>query len=102
MREEDPNGRIVDVPDNATNRTTIRGFSNDPMKVDTVYIGRFTFPISYYGLGTNSAKICPNIKISSPMSVFNKTLMAGFSRDLRIAAIIAKPLEYVNFEESNK
>jgi hypothetical protein len=36
------------------------------------------------------------------MSVFNKTLMAGFSRDLRIAAIIAKPLEYVNFEESNK
>lgn len=102
MREEDPNGRIVDVPDNVTNRTTIRGFSNNPTKVDTVYIGRFTFPISYYGLGTNSAKICPNIKISSPMSVFNKTLMAAYSRDLRIAAIIAKPLEYVNFEESNK
>ena len=102
LREEDPTGRITDVPDNATNRTTVRGYSNDPTKVDTVYIGRFTFPVSYYGLGTNAAKICPNIKITSPMSVFNKTLLSGFSRDLRIAAILAKPLELVEFEESNK
>ena len=102
LREEDPTGRIQDVPDNATNRTTIRGYSNNPMKVDTVYIGRFTFPVSYYGLGTNSTKICPNIRIYSPMSVFNNTLLAAYSRDLRIAAIIAKPLDYVNFEESNK
>jgi hypothetical protein len=36
------------------------------------------------------------------MSVFNKTLMAAFGRDLRVAAILAKPLEYVEFEESNK
>ena len=102
MVEADPTAKPAEVPDNATNRTTIRAFSNDPTKVDTVYIGRFTFPVSYYGLGTNSAKICPNIKITSPMSVFNKTLLAGFSRDLRIAAIIAKPLELVEFEESNK
>lgn len=102
MVEDDPTVKPSTVPDNATNRTTIRGFSNNPTKVDTVYIGRFTFPVSYYGLGTNNAKICPNIKITSPMSVFNKTLLAGFSRDLRIAAIIAKPLELVEFEESNK
>lgn len=90
------------VTDNATNRTTFRGYSNNPLKVDTVYIGQFTFPVSYYGLGSNNAKICPNIKITSPMSVFNKTLMAAFGRDLRVAAILAKPLEYVEFEESNK
>ena len=102
MVEDDPTAKPAAVTDNATNRTTFRGFSNDPTKVDTVYIGRFTFPVSYYGLGTNNQKICPNIKITSPMSVFNKTLLAGFSRDLRIAAIIAKPLEMVEFEESNK
>ena len=90
------------VPDNATNRTTIRGFSNNPTKVDTVYIGRFTFPVSYYGLGTNNAKICPNIKITSPMSVFNKTLLAGFSRDLRIAAIILRPVEMDEYEATKE
>ena len=90
------------IADNKTNSTTIRGFSNDPLKVDTVFIGQFTFPVSYYGLGTSSTMICPNIKITSPMSVFNKTLMAAFSRDLRIAAILAKPVELVEYEESNK
>ena len=90
------------IADNNTNRTTIRGFSNDPTKVDSVYIGRFTFPVSYYGLGTNSTMICPNIKITQPMSVFNRTLLSAFSRDLRVAAIVAKPIELVEFEESNK
>jgi len=96
------NEKLPAVADNNTNRNTFRGFSNNPLKVDTVYFGRFTFPVSYYGLGTNSAMICPNIKITSPMSVFNKTLLAAFSRDLRVAAIIAKPVELVEFEESNK
>lgn len=96
------NPSLPAVADNNTNRTTFRGFSNDPLKVDTVYFGRFTFPVSYAGLGTNSAQICPNIKITSPMSVFNRTLLAAFSRDIRVAAIIAKPVELVEFEESNK
>ena len=100
VREADSS--LPAVLDNASNRTTFRGFSNDPAKVDSVYIGRFTFPVSYYGLGGNDDHICPNIKITSPFSVFNKTLMAAFSRDLRIAAIVLKPLELVEFEESKK
>lgn len=84
-------------PDNAT----MTAFSNDVSKVDTLYLGQFTFPVSYYGMSGND-KICPNIKITSPFSVFNKALLAGFSRDLRIAAIILKPKELVEFEESNK
>lgn len=90
------------IADNASNRSTIYGYSNNPNKVDTVYIGRFTFPVSYAGLSTNATPICPNIKITQPMSVFNRTLMAAFSRDLRVAAVLAKPVELVEFEESNK
>ena len=83
----------------ASNRTTIDGFSNDVTKVDTLYMGEFTFPVCYYGL---SDGYCPNIKITSPFSVFNAALLNGFSRDLRIAGIILKPKELVDFEESNK
>lgn len=89
------------LADNTTNRTTIRAFSNDTSRVDTLYIGEFTFPVSYYGLSGNNP-VCPNIKITSPFSVFNKNLLAAYSRDLRIAAIILKPKELVEFEESKK
>ena len=90
---------VFNLKDNSTNGTTIRGFSNNPSKVDTLYLGQFTFPVSYYGLGEG---FCPNIKITSPFSVFNQSLLSSFSRDLRIAAIILKPKELVEFEESNK
>ena len=87
------------LTDNATNRTTIRAFSNDPTKLDTLYIGEFTFPVCYYGLGD---EYCPNIKITSPFSVFNTSLTAAFSRDMRIASVILKPKELVEFEEESK
>mgnify|MGYP002623531623 CR=1 FL=1 len=80
---------------------TLTAFSNDVTKVDTLYVGEFTFPVTYYGLST-SDKICPNLKITSPFSVFNKALLEGFSRDLRIASIILKPKELAEYEESNK
>ena len=87
------------LADNATNRTTIRAFSNNPGVIDTLYIGEFTFPTCYAGLGTEYR---PNIKITSPFSVFNKNLMSAYTRDLHIASIILKPKELVEFEESNK
>ena len=87
------------LADNASNRTTIRAFSNDPTRIDTLYVGEFTFPVCYAGLGSDYR---PNIKITSPFSVFNKNLTSAFTRDLRIASIILKPKELVEFEESNK
>ena len=88
------------LTDNNTNRTTIRAFSNNPKLLrDTVYLGDFTFPVCYAGLGDEYR---PNIKITSPFSVFNRNLMAAYTRDLRIAAIIMKPKELVAFEDSNK
>ena len=85
------------------NPKTQKPFVNDTSKVDTMYIGEFTFPVSYYGLPENGGKaIMPDLKISSPMSVFNATLLKTYTRALRIAAIIMKPVELVEFEENQK
>jgi hypothetical protein len=53
-------------------------------------VGEFTFPVCYAGLGNDYR---PNIKITSPFSVFNKNLTSAFTRDLRIASIILRPKE---------
>ncbi|MBR1881209.1 MAG: fasciclin domain-containing protein [Prevotella sp.] len=95
--------RFPTVRDNASqtnaNHQTIRAFSNDTSKVDTLYVGEFTFPVCYLGLGD---EYCPNIKISTPYSVFTAALREAYTRDLRIASIILKPKELVEFEEQNK
>ena len=59
----------------------------------------FYFPVCYYGLGDG---YCPNIKITSPFSAVTGKVRDAYTRDLRIAAIILKPKELVEFEESNK
>lgn len=83
----------------ATNRNTIYAFTNDTSKVDTMYVGEFTFPVCYRGLGEG---YCPNIKITSPFSAVTGAVRNDFSRDLRIAGILLKPKELVEFEEKNK
>lgn len=105
FKEQFPN-----VSDSGTaNKNTIRGFSNDTSKVDTVYVGEFTFPVCYYGLrdladknGATDPQFCPNIKITTPFQVTNTTLKNAFTREMRIAGILLKPKELVEFEESNK
>ncbi len=95
---QDPKATFITGPDAATQTA----FSNDVTKVDTLYLGEFTFPVSYYGLRNNRDYICPNLKITSPFSPFNKALLSGFERGLRISAIILKPKDLVEFEESKK
>lgn len=68
-----------------SNHQTIRAFSNDTSKIDTIYVGSFDIPVSYHGTGVG-----PMLKISTPFSVFNSALRNDFTRDLRIAAIILK------------
>lgn len=80
------------------NPKTPTPFENNTEKVDTVYLGQFTFPVAYAGF----TDYYPNIKITTPFSVFNKVMMAKYTRDLRIAAIIMKPVEYAEFEEKQK
>ncbi len=89
-------------PESAEKAAYYTAFENDPTRVDTLHVGRFTFPVCYAGLSTNNDRVCPNIKITSPFTAFDRTLMSAYSRDLRIAAVILKPVEMVEFEESNK
>ncbi len=89
-------GKAADENPKTVNKTT--AFTNDPLKADTVYLGQFTFPVAYNGLG----EYAPNLHITCPISVFNKADMAAYTRDVRIAAIIMKPVELAEFEENNK
>lgn len=90
------------------------GFINDPTKTDTLFIGQFTFPVCYHGLKAEidnetgllkprtingDTEVAPNIKITSPMSGFNSTHMATYSREVRLAAIILKPVELDDYEK---
>ena len=83
----------------ATNKNTIYAFTNDTSKVDTLFVGEFTFPVCYEGLGDG---YCPNIKITSPFSAVTGNVRNDFTRDLRIAGILLKPKELVEFEDKNK
>jgi hypothetical protein len=74
-------------------------YENNPYVTDTLYLGEFTFPVCYRGLGND---YFPSIHVTSPINVFNKTQMASYTRDVRMWAIIMKPVELVEFEEKNK
>jgi hypothetical protein len=87
------------MTDNKLNRTYIRSFENDPTKVDTVYVGDFTFPCCYYGF---DSEVSPNITVVANIDNFDFDMMDAYSCDLRIASIILKPKELAEFEESNK
>lgn len=88
-------GVLPKVP-TAVNATT--AFTNDPEKCDTVFIGQFTFPVAYNGLG----EYYPCIRITSPISVFNSNQLATYTRDIRIAAILMRPVELEEFEAKNQ
>ena len=74
-------------------------FLPDPLKVDTLDLGEFTFPVNYRGLGDG---YCPSLYISSPVNVYTPAQVAQYSREFRIYAIILKPVELDEFEANNK
>lgn len=88
-------GKLPAVPTKVDGTTA---FVNDPEKTDTVFIGQFTFPVNYRGLDD----IYPSIHVTSPISVFNSGQLATYSRDVRIAAILLRPVELEEFEAKNK
>ena len=73
-------------------------FENNPEKLDSVFIGQFTFPVAYNGLGA----YYPTLRITSPLSVFSNEQLATYTRDVRIAAIVLKPVELEEFEAKKK
>jgi hypothetical protein len=89
-------GALPKMP-TAVNANT--AFVNDSSVVDTMFIGQFTFPVCYDGLGD---EYYPSLHITSPISVFNSAQLAKYSREVCIAAILMKPVEMEEFEEKNK
>ncbi len=56
-------------------------------KVDTVKLGRMTFPVCYAGTGAQ-----PNIKVMHTLSIFSSTNKNLYEQKLRIANIIMRPV----------
>jgi hypothetical protein len=75
------------------NMTT--AFKNDTTKVDTLLLGQFTFPVAYVGQNA----VSPVLRISNPISVLNKTHLNTYTRTLRLAAILVKPVELDSINE---
>lgn len=74
-------------------------FVNDVTKVDTMLLGQISFPYSYYGLGHY-----PNIKVTSSarISTLQPKVLANYTRDIRIIALILRPLDYEEYLEQQK
>lgn len=64
-------------------------FVNDPSQVDSVSLGKVTFPIAYRGLGN----YYPNLELKTNIDAWDDDEMAAYDRELRIAAIVLKPVE---------
>lgn len=77
----------ADGTDNPKTQNINTAFTNDTTKVDSLYLGRFTFPVAYDGL---PAEMAPALYINCPISVFNKTQMAEYTRTVRLSAIVMR------------
>ncbi len=69
-------------------------FSNDVSKVDTVYVGDFTFPLCYYATGRSSStdtEYAPYLRIASRASG------TAYDRTLRVDYIMLVPKELDNY-----
>lgn len=73
-------------------------FQSDITKVDTVYVGDFTFPLCYFGTGISNvtqASYAPYIRINS--RVTGKPNVSPYDRNLRIDYIMLVPKDLDNY-----
>lgn len=73
-------------------------FQSDITKVDTVYVGDFTFPLCYYGTGISNitqASYAPYIRINSRAA--GKPNVSPYDRNLRIDYIMLVPKDLDNY-----
>lgn len=71
--------------------------TSDSTKIDTVFVGQFTFPVAYAGLGS----YYPDLYLKSKRPVFG-TSVKNYDNELRIAAILLRPVEHEEYEEKLK
>lgn len=80
-----------DADGNLVKKKLNQKVENDPMKVDTVFVGKVSFPVCYYGLGS---AVAPNLKITTDFNVYDKKMRDKYTRDIRLASIIMRPVTY--------
>lgn len=97
----DPETGTVKTSDNMTELTKVKPIiccdPNDPNythKVDTVKLGRITFPVCYANTGA-----MPNIKVMHTLSAFGISDKATWTQELRVANIIFKPIDMIDDEQ---
>jgi len=86
MNYADANGAVKAV---GTPSVDLGTFTSDSTKIDTINVGKVTFPVAYYN--TNAY---PFIQIKSMRSTWNKKEWDTLDNDLRIAAIYLVPEDY--------
>lgn len=72
-------------------------FISDSTKIDTINVGKVTFPVAYYNTG-----VYPFIQIKSMRSTWNQKEWDSFDNDLRIAAILLIPEDYDAYLKKQK
>ena len=78
-------------------RNTAKGnnyFENDPTRIDTVYIGEFTFPVAFVETG----RYYPYIRFRSNVT---NALSSQYDRTLRIDCLILRPKELDDYLKDN-
>lgn len=97
LNYSDKNGKLQNYKfssDGKENPATAKPFVSDNSKIDTMFIGSFTFPVCYYGLITKDDKrVMPVLKIKSSFSQFSESSKAQYTMDMRIASVILRPAE---------
>ena len=100
VMEKDPYAFIMDpFVDGVDVEKAFTNWDAPIVDPDTLYLGDFTFPVCYSGLGQQYS---PNLKITQAIDTFNDPMMLGFDRTLRITGILLKPKEFAEYEEQNK
>lgn len=87
MGYADASGKNVDSDRSWAAETA---FISDSSKVDTLYLGDFTFPMAYFGTGS----YYPYLRINSAVSSSQRKM---FDRTLRIDCVILRPKELDNY-----
>jgi len=65
-------------------------FESDSTKIDTIYLGDFTFPVAYAGTG----EYYPYLRINSTVT---SKMRADYDRNMRIDCLILRPKELDNY-----
>lgn len=73
-------------------------FVNDPTRIDTLFLGHFSFPTAYIGTGSSSQEYYPYLRVRSNVT---NALSSQYDRTLRIDRLILRPKSLDDYLQSH-